>query len=249
LHSDTRTVRRGDEQVTGFRVLVADDDQAVRESLDRLLRYEGYEVDLAGDGAEALVQAMTHVPDAVILDVLMPAVDGFQACRSLRVAGNKVPILMLTARDGVRDRVDGLDAGADDFVGKPFALEELLARLRALLRRSVPAPAGPRPGTAVYADVVLNRDTRQVFRAGRPIELTRTEFNLLDVFLTHPGQVLTRGRLFDAVWGYEPNGSNTLDVYVGYLRRKLEAGGGPRLLHTQRGVGFVLRRNGADEAS
>ncbi len=229
----------------GSRVLVADDDRAVRESLDRVLRYEGYQVDLACGGAEAVRQAMTGAPDAVILDVLMPGMDGLQACRSLRLAGNEVPILLLTARDGVRHRVDGLDAGADDFVGKPFALEELLARLRALLRRGAKA----RPDTVAYADVTLDRRSRRVVRAGRPIDLTRTEFKLLEVFMSHPEQVLTRARLFDTVWGYEPHGSNTLDVYVGYLRRKLEALGGARLLHTQRGVGFVLRRTGADAAS
>jgi len=231
--------------VTGLRVLVADDDQAVRESLDRVLRYEGYRVDLAADGAQALLQAMAHMPDAMILDVLMPTVDGLQACRSLRLAGNRVPILMLTARDGVRDRVNGLDAGADDFVGKPFALEELLARLRALLRRSAPGSSA----SVGYADVILDRGSRQAFRAGRPIELTRTEFSLLAVFLSRPEQVLTREQLFNAVWGYEPKGSNALDVYIGYLRRKLEAGGEPRLLHTRRGIGFVLRRSRADEAS
>ena len=243
MHSEM--AHEAKNRVTGLRVLVADDDRAVRESLDRALRFEGYRVDLAANGAEALVQAVTHRPDAIILDVLMPHVDGLQACRSLRMVGNQAPILLLTARDGVRDRVDGLDAGADDFVGKPFALEELLARLRALLRRGAQGPVESRPGTARYADVVLNRETRQAFRAGRPLELTRTEFDLLAVFLSRPEQVLSRDRLFDAVWGYEPKGSNTLDVYIGYLRRKLEAGGGPRLLHTQRGVGFVLRRRGA----
>ena len=231
-------------KVTGLRVLVADDDRAVRESLDRALRFEGYLVDLAGNGAEAVLQAVTHQPDAIILDVLMPHVDGLEACRSLRMVGSRAPILIVTARDGVRERVDGLDAGADDFVGKPFALEELLARLRALLRRSAPG-AESGLGTVTYADVVLNPATRQAFRAGRPLALTRTEFDLLAVFLSRPEQVLTRDRLFDAVWGYEPMGSNTLDVFIGYLRRKLEADGGSRLLHTQRGVGFVLRRRGA----
>jgi two-component system response regulator MprA len=233
--------------VTDFRVLVADDDPAVRQSLDRVLRYEGYQVGLAANGAEALVLAMTDPPDAVILDVLMPAMDGLQACRSLRVAGNRVPILLLTARDDVGHRVDGLDAGADDFVGKPFALEELLARLRALLRRSTQKATEARLTTISYADVTLNRGTHQVYRNGRLIELTRTEFTLLDVFLSNPERVLTRSQLFDVVWGYEPSGSNTLDVYVGYLRRKLEAAGGSRLLHTQRGVGFVLRHSGGDE--
>ena len=230
--------------MTGSRVLVADDDQAVRESLDRVLRYAGYQVELACDGTEALRRALTGGPDAVILDVLMPGMDGLQACRSLRRAGNEVPILLLTARDGVRQRVDGLDAGADDFVGKPFALDELLARLRALLRRG----ARTRPDTVTYAGLTLDRRNRRAMRDGRPIDLTRTEFRLLEVFMGSPGQVLTRAHLFDTVWGYEPHGSNTLDVYVGYLRRKLEAGGGARLLHTRRGVGFVLGGTGADAA-
>lgn len=161
-------------------------------------------MDLAGNGAEAVLQAVTHRPDAIILDVLMPHLDGLEACRSLRMVGSRAPILILTARDGVRDRVDGLDAGADDFVGKPFALEELLARLRALLRRSAHGPAESGLGTVGYADVVLNPATREAFRAGRPLALTRTEFDLLAVFLSRPEQVLTRDRLFDAVWGYEP---------------------------------------------
>ncbi len=235
--------------MTGVRVLVADDNRAVREALGRALRHEGYQVDLARDGAEALARARTHTPDAVILDVLMPVVDGLQACRSLRTAGHTVPILLLTSRDGVRGRTDGLDAGADDYVVKPFAPAELLARLRALLRRGARPAARPRSRVIGYADVTLDRETREVFRGPHRIVLTPTEFRLLDVFLSHPGQVLTRGRLFDAVWGFEPGRSNTLDVYVGYLRRKLEAGGGPRLLHTRRGVGFVLRHDDGGDPS
>jgi two-component system response regulator MprA len=234
--------------MTGVRILVADDDRAVRECLDRVLRHEGYQVDLAADGAEALVRATTGSPDAVVLDWLMPIVDGLQACRTLRLAGSRVPILMLTARDGVGHRVDGLDAGADDFVGKPFSLDELLARLRALLRRSVHTAPDGHPGVISYADLVLDPSTRQALRDGRPVDLTRTEFDLLEVFVRHPEQVLTRRELFDAVWGYTSNGSNTVDVYVGYLRRKLEAGGAARLLHTRRGVGFVLHRSLPGEA-
>ena len=228
-----------------MRVLVADDDPAVRMSLDHVLRCEGYRVDLAANGAEAVTQAMIHSPDVVILDVLMPMVSGLQACRSLRMAGNTKPILMLTVRDDIEHRVEALDAGADDFVGKPFALEELLARLRALLRRSLWTSDAPLV-VLRYADVTLDRSTRQVARNGRILSLTRTEFELLNAFMAKPEQVLSRARLFDVVWGYEPNGSNTLDVYVGYLRRKLEAAGEPRLLHTQRGVGFVLRQADAD---
>ena len=217
-------------------MLVADADRAVRESLDRVLRHAGYRVDLAGDGAGALRLAMTGCPDAVLLDVRM---DGLRTCRSLRRSGNEVPIVLLTACDGVRHRVDGLDAGADDLVGKPFAVEELLARLRAVLRRG----ARTRRDLLGYADVVLDRTGRRVTRAGHPIALTPTEFTLLEAFLADPERVLTRARLFDTVWGFQPLGSNTLDVYVGYLRRKLEAHGGARLLHTERGVGFVLRHD------
>ena len=217
---------------------MVDDEPAVRDALQRALRLEGYEVELAADGAEALHRVAVASPDAVVLDVLMPALDGLEVCRRLRAAENETPVLMLTARDAVADRVDGLDAGADDYLVKPFALEELFARLRALLRRT-----GPNGGTSLrFADLALDTGTRTAARGGRPIELTRTEFLLLELFLRNPRQVLTRALIFDRVWGYDfgPT-SNALDVYVGYLRRKAEAAGEPRLIHTVRGVGYVLR--------
>ncbi len=221
------------------RVLVVDDDRAVRESLRRALTLEGYEVELAGDGLEALAKAASAAPDAIVLDVLMPELDGLAVCRLLRQRGDRVPVLMLTARDAVGDRVAGLDAGADDYLVKPFALEELLARVRALLRRSDPALAA---GVLQFSDLSLDLASREVRRGGRRIELTRTEFNLLELFLRNPRQVLTRSLIFERVWGYDfgPT-SNSLDVYIGYLRRKTEAGGEPRLIHTVRGVGYVLR--------
>ncbi|HZR93383.1 MAG TPA: response regulator transcription factor [Gaiellaceae bacterium] len=223
---------------TGTRVLVVDDEPAVREALRRALTLEGYEVELAGDGAEALRSIAVSEPDVVVLDVLMPEVDGLAACRRLRDSGSRVPVLMLTARAGVGDRVDGLDAGADDYLVKPFALEELLARIRALLRRS-----GQDRGEPLrFSDLELDPTTREVRRGGRPMELTRTEFNLLELFLRNPRQVLTRSLIFERVWGYDfgPT-SNALDVYIGYLRRKTEAGGEPRLIQTVRGVGYALR--------
>jgi two-component system response regulator MprA len=216
-----------------------DDDAAVRESLRRALQLEGYEVGLAADGAEALERLDEPAgTDAVVLDVSMPHVDGLEVSRRLRRSGNRVPILMLTARDEVTDRVAGLDAGADDYVVKPFALEELLARLRALLRR-----LGPDEGAALqFADLSLDPVTREVWRGETRIELTRTEFSLLELFLTNPRQVLTRSVIFERVWGYDFGfGSNSLDVYIGYLRRKTEEGGKPRLIHTVRGVGYALR--------
>jgi two-component system response regulator MprA len=226
-----------------MRILVVDDDAAVRDSLARTLRFEGYRVDTARDGLEALDAARADEPDAMILDVSMPRMDGLQACRRLRGEGVLVPVLMLTARDSVGDRVAGLDAGADDYLVKPFALQELLARIRALLRRSLlSAPAPPAAGPLVFADLRLDPATREVWRGERPLRLTRTEFTILEVFLRHPRQVLTRGVLFEHVWGYDfGETSNSIHVYLGYLRRKLEADGGPRLLHTVRGVGFVLR--------
>jgi len=224
------------------KILVVDDERAVRESLRRALELEGYEIELAGDGAEALT-TLEHEeaqPDAVILDVLMPGVDGLEVCRRLRAAGNPVPVLMLTARDEVENRVAGLDAGADDYVTKPFALEELLARVRALLRRTTNGDGGAE--VLSFADVTLDLGTRDVQRGGRPIELTRTEFALLELFLRNPRQVLTRSIIFERVWGYDFGfASNSLDVYIGYLRRKTEAGGEPRLIHTVRGVGYALR--------
>ncbi len=221
------------------RILVVDDDQAVRDSLRRSLVFNGYEVDVAENGEEALRQVAGRHPDAVVLDVMMPRLDGIATCRALRASGNDVPILVLTARDAVADRVAGLDAGADDYLAKPFALEELLARVRALLRRTGPSADGVK---LEYADLVLDPATREVTRAGRYISLTRTEFTLLELFLRHPRQVLERTQILEEVWGFDfPTSANSLEVYVGYLRRKTEAEGEPRLLHTVRGVGYVLR--------
>ena len=219
-----------------MRILVVDDDPAVRESLGRALRLDGYEVELANDGKEAVGKVRHRVPDAIVLDVLMPHMDGIQVCRELRADGYGTPILMLTARDGVSDRVSGLDAGADDYLVKPFALEELEARLRALLRRTAPG------GVLAFEDLSLDPATYDVKRGGRPVALTRTEFELLRVLLEHPRQVLSRSQIFERVWGYDfGRSSNSLEVYVGYLRRKLEAKGEPRLIHTVRGVGYSLR--------
>ena len=222
-----------------MRILVVDDEPAVRESLRRALELEGYSVDLAADGVEALERLGANgEPDAVILDILMPRMDGLEACRRLRREGHRVPVLMLTARDEVENRVAGLDAGADDYVVKPFALEELLARIRALLRRS-PGGSGE---VLRFADLELDPGTREVRRAGETIELTRTEFSLLELFMLNPRQVLTRSLIFERVWGYDFGAtSNSLDVYIGYLRRKTEAGGKPRLIQTVRGVGYALR--------
>ncbi|GIF23480.1 two-component system response regulator MprA [Actinoplanes tereljensis] len=224
-----------------MRVLVVDDDTAVRDSLARTLRFEGHDVETAADGGAALEAVRGNPPDAVILDVSMPVLDGLETCRRLRADGILVPVLMLTARDGVGDRVSGLDAGADDYLVKPFALQELLARLRALLRRSL-ITAAPAPDLLSYADLRLDPNTREVWRGSRPLRLTRTEFGILEAFLRHPKQALTRTVLFEQVWGYDfGEDSNSIAVYLGYLRRKLEAEGEPRLLHTVRGVGFVLR--------
>ena len=223
-----------------MKILVVDDERAVRESLRRALELEGYEIQLAADGSEALslLTGNGDAPDAVVLDVLMPGVDGLEVCRRLRRAGSRVPVLMLTARDEVESRVAGLDAGADDYLTKPFALEELVARLRALLRRTTSTTVE----TLRFADLELDPGTREVRRGGDPIELTRTEFALLELFLTNPRQVLTRSIIFERVWGYDFGfASNSLDVYIGYLRRKTEAGGKPRLIQTVRGVGYALR--------
>jgi two-component system, OmpR family, response regulator MprA len=223
-----------------MRILVVDDEPAVREAVERALRIEGHDVALAADGGQALDALAIWPPDAVVLDVLMPRVDGLEACRRMRLSGDRTPVLMLTARDAVRDRVAGLDAGADDYLVKPFALEELLARLRALLRRA--SPDGGQTGPLRYADLVLDPASHEVSRDGRLIDLTRTEFLLLELFLRHPRQVLTRSVIFENVWGYDFGArSNSLEVYMGYLRRKTEAGGEPRLLHTIRGVGYVLK--------
>jgi two-component system response regulator MprA len=237
----------GDSAEAPARVLIVDDEPAVREALRRSLAFEGYDTALAADGLAALEQADSYRPDAIVLDVLMPRMDGLTTARRLRSTGVTTPILMLTARDTVGDRVTGLDAGADDYLVKPFELDELLARLRALLRRSSYAGAqGPADDSAAhtlaFADLRMDTATREVTRAGQPVELTRTEYTLLELFLTHPRQVLTREQILKSVWGFdfEPS-SNSLDVYVMYLRRKTEAGGMPRLVHTVRGVGYVLR--------
>jgi len=218
--------------------MVVDDEPGVRAALERALRIERYDVRLAGDGTEALALLAERSPDAIVLDVSMPDVDGLEVCRRLRAAGDRTPVLMLTARDAVDDRVAGLDAGADDYLVKPFALKELQARLRALLRRT----EATRAGVLRFADLELDPVAREVRRGAREIELSRTEFNLLELFLEHPRQVLTRSQIFERVWGYDfGSTSNALGVYIGYLRRKTEAGGEPRLLHTVRGVGYVLR--------
>jgi two-component system response regulator MprA len=225
-----------------MRVLVVDDEPAVRESLERVLRHDGFEVDLAADGREAIRRLAAGRPDAVLLDVLMPQIDGLEVCRRMRDTGDRTPVLMLTARDAVTDRVAGLEAGADDYLPKPFALEELLARLRALLRRS--GWEDDRQELR-FADLELDPSAHEVHRGERLIELTRTEFLLLELFMHHPRQVLTRDVIFDRVWGYDFGpASNSLEVYVGYLRRKTEAAGEPRLLHTVRGVGYVLKEIG-----
>lgn len=221
------------------RVLLVDDDAEIRRAVERALVLHDYEVETSADGTQALRSLAAQAPDAVVLDVSMPGVDGLEVCRRLREAGDRTPVLMLTARDSVDDRVAGLDAGADDYVVKPFALEELLARLRALLRRVGPDETG---SVLRYGDVSLESGSRRVARAGRQIELTRTEFLLLELFLRHPGQVLTRDVISASVWEYDFGpASNSLDVYVGYLRRKTEAGGEDRLIQTVRGVGYVLR--------
>jgi two-component system, OmpR family, response regulator MprA len=225
-------------------VLVVDDDRAVRDSLRRSLEFNGYAVSLAGDGAEALAAIANTAPDALVIDVMMPRLDGIETTRALRAAGNDLPILVLTARDSVGDRVEGLDAGADDYLTKPFSLEELLARLRALLRRVQIGHDGDDLEREVltYSDLSLNPATREVRRANRSIDLTRTEFALLEMFMRRPRRVLDRAFILEEVWGYDfPTTANSLEVYVGYLRRKTEAEGESRLIHTVRGVGYVLK--------
>ncbi|WP_267242771.1 response regulator transcription factor [Streptomyces sp. PR69] len=235
----------------GGRILIVDDEPAVREALQRSLAFEGYDTEVAVDGVDALARAESYRPDLVVLDIQMPRMDGLTAARRLRSSGSRVPILMLTARDTVGDRVTGLDAGADDYLVKPFELDELFARIRALLRRSsYAADAGAAPADDIlsFADLRMNLATREVVRGTRRVELTRTEFTLLELFLAHPRQVLTREQILKAVWGFdfEPS-SNSLDVYVMYLRRKTEAAGEPRLVHTVRGVGYALREGSAAE--
>jgi two-component system response regulator MprA len=224
-------------------VLVVDDDKAVRESLRRSLEFNGYAVSLAADGVEALAGIGGIGPDVVVMDVMMPRLDGIETTKSLRKAGNDVPILVLTARDAVGDRVEGLDAGADDYLTKPFALQELLARLRALLRRVVPVE-GDDHELLSFADLSMDLATREVRRGDRHMELTRTEFTLLEMFLRRPRRVLERSFILEEVWGYDfPTTANSLEVYVGYLRRKTEAEGESRLIHTVRGVGYVLKES------
>lgn len=228
-------------QTGDMRILVVDDDRAVRESLRRSLTFNGYTVDLAMDGVDALEKVVEERPDALILDVMMPRLDGLEVCRRLRSTGDDMPILVLTARESVSERVAGLDAGADDYLPKPFALEELLARLRALLRRRAP-DQGEASEAMRFADLSLDPVTREVSRETRSISLTRTEFSLLEMLMANPRRVLTRGRILEEVWGYDfPTSGNALEVYIGYLRRKTEAEGEPRLIHTVRGVGYVLR--------
>ncbi|MFJ9641209.1 response regulator transcription factor [Streptomyces sp. NPDC101178] len=236
------------------RILIVDDEPAVREALQRSLAFEGYGTQVAVDGYDALAMAEAYAPDLIVLDIQMPRMDGLTAARRIRATGSTTPILMLTARDTVGDRVTGLDAGADDYLVKPFELDELFARIRALLRRSsyAAATAGAEVSdddVLSFADLRMDLATREVTRGERRVELTRTEFTLLEMFLAHPRQVLTREQILKAVWGFdfEPS-SNSLDVYVMYLRRKTEAGGEPRLVHTVRGVGYALRTGGSGEA-
>jgi two-component system response regulator MprA len=222
-----------------MRILVVDDERAVRDSIKRALALEGYEVSLAESGDDALAQLAGKPADAIVLDVLMPGMDGLDTCRALRASEDRTPVLMLTARDSIGDRVAGLDAGADDYLVKPFALEELLARLRALLRRTTPSGDD---GELAFGDLRIDPVGRRAFRGERELGLSRTEYLLLELFMLNPRRVLTREVIFDRVWGYDfgPQ-SNSISVYIGYLRRKTEAGGEPRLIHTVRGFGYVLR--------
>lgn len=227
-----------------MKILVVDDDQAVRESLRRSLIFNGFTVILAQDGEEALKVIEDDRPDLAILDVMMPKMDGLQVCRQLRSVGDDLPILLLTARDSVSERVAGLDAGADDYLPKPFALEELLARTRSLFRRATRAnnTGGAQLEQLRFEDLTLNPDTRDVKRGERQISLTRTEFALLELLMLNPRKVLSRTAILEEVWGYDfPTSGNALEVYIGYLRRKTEAEGETRLIHTVRGVGYVLR--------
>ena len=220
------------------KVLVVEDDPDVRAALTRALSFEGYDVAIAEDGGRALEAVLHDPPSVIVLDGMMPFVDGLETCRRLRARGDETPILMLTALRAVSDRVDGLDAGADDYLAKPFALEELLARIRALLRRS----SGDVSELLTFSDLEMNLGTRSVVRSGEPVPLTKTEFDLLEVLMRGGGRVVTRDQIYRDVWGFDfETSSNSLDVYVGYLRRKTEAGGATRLIHTVRGVGYTLR--------
>jgi two-component system response regulator MprA len=235
-----RRAATGTEPGASPRILVVDDEPSVRQALARALALERYDVALAADAAEALDLLGAESYEAIVLDVLMPGMNGFELCRHIRSSGDRTPVLILTARDAIDDRVTGLDAGADDYLVKPFALRELMARVRALLRRGGGENDDEEPLT--YADLTLYPSSYEVRRGERQLTLTRTEFRLLEMFLRHPRQVLTRSTIFEQVWGYDFGASsNSLGVYMGYLRRKTEAGGEPRLLHTVRGVGYVLR--------
>ncbi|MFD9702481.1 response regulator transcription factor [Lentzea sp. NPDC059081] len=223
-----------------MRIMIADDEAAIRESLERVLQVEGYATSTVANGLAVLDGVGDDAPDLLILDVMMPRLSGVETCRRLRAAGRDLPVLMLTARDQVSDRVAGLDAGADDYLPKPFATEELLARVRALLRRRTPGDEESQ--VLAFADVLVDPDRVEAWRGGRPLRLTRTEFFLLEVLVRNATRVLTRGELFEAIWGFDMSiTSNNLQVYVSYLRRKMEAGGEPRLLHTRRGLGYTLR--------
>ncbi|MGK5543549.1 response regulator transcription factor [Streptomyces sp. URMC 127] len=226
---------------TGHRrtVLVAEDDPGVRSTLDQLLRFEGYRVLLAADGLEALALLERERPDLAVVDVVMPGLDGLGLCRMLRRRGDRLPVLVLTARHEVGDRVAGLDAGADDYLAKPFATEELFARIRALLRRTEPAEEGR---ALAVADLTLDPSSRRVFRGERELDLTKTEFDVLELLLSHPGAVLGRSQMYERIWGFDfDTTSRSLDVYIGYLRQKTEQGGEPRLIHTVRNVGYTIR--------
>jgi two-component system, OmpR family, response regulator MprA len=227
------------------RILVVDDDVKITSFLRRSLALEGYDVTIANSGDESLRSVAEQAPDLMILDIMMPGVDGVEVCRRVRAAGEGFPVLMLTARDAISDRVKGLDAGADDYLVKPFALEELLARVRALLRRGGQTAREEEqfpPTMLRYGDLLLDTASREARRGSRTIDLTAKEYELLALFLNHPRQVLTRDTLMEKVWGYDYTGeSNVLEVYVGYLRQKLEAGGEPRVIQTVRGVGYVLK--------